>query len=109
MGIDEEIYLFNPVTIKVTEKNIHIYDSYLIKSRKIMEEMLHFALEKMIMRYGKTHGRTVDDMIIEWRAHNFLYDLGLLRSHTKDVDLDTEETSLRKFLYRILSAFYLHN
>ena len=32
--------------------------------------------------------RTTMAMIREWCAHNLLYKLGILRSHTVDVDLD---------------------
>ena len=47
--------------------------------------------------------RTLKSYLIEWKAHNTLYNWGLFRSRTANVDLDENEK--RMILYYILSIF----
>jgi len=42
----------------------------------------------------------------EWRAHRFLYELGIERERTGFVDLDMGETFWRKLAYFVLSILY---
>lgn len=52
------------------------------------------------------HDRSIFSLIIEWRAHNLLYDLGMYKSRTKDVDLNYPKWYVYP-IYFILSLFYL--
>ena len=52
--------------------------------------------------------RGIENLVREWRAHNLLYDLWLFRSHTRDVDLDSEGNGPKyQWLWNILSALYI--
>lgn len=73
--------------ISVTTYNIHIIDSYKIKSRKEKRQILE-GLKETEPGCQVLKNRKMCSLINEWTAHNRLYRLGLYRSHTKDVDLE---------------------
>lgn len=52
------------------------------------------------------NNRSIDSMVREWRAHNLLYDLYILRSRTGNVDLNINQKWYIKTMYFILSLFY---
>ena len=89
----------------ITENNVHIEDSWEIRTRQTMETMLNHY--RVTNPECKTWLRTNKELIQEWRAHNLLYDLHLFRSHTKDVDLDYPQSRKRKVIWAILSFFYI--
>ena len=88
------------ITYKITNNTIKITNSYLVRSKEKMNLMLN------LIGIETVFPRSKESLIKEWRAHNLMYDLGLFRSHTKDVDLNTDESKLRLFLYSVLSLFY---
>ena len=49
--------------------------------------------------------RTIKSEYREWKAHNFLYRIGFMRSRTGSVDIDQNEPMWRRFIYAILSIF----
>lgn len=81
------------------DTNIHIVDSYQIPNNKI-KPFLNRMLKKINGRI--IYKRTIDSWEKEWIAHNRMYKLGLYRSHTKDVDLDEDESKGRLFVYKVL-------
>jgi hypothetical protein len=86
------------VDIEYDENNIKVIDSYKIKKRDLISDILVlFKLET-----GYVSKRNLVDWVSEWVAHNRLYTLGLFRSHTKDVDLEENEKRWRKIIYKIL-------
>jgi len=98
--------------IKVTAtlgKNpcLHIENSYLITSKDGIRKTLEAIRKTQKYRALKTAGynRTPESEYQEWRAHNFLYRIGYQRERTKHVDIDQNESELRKFIYAILSIF----
>lgn len=76
--------------------NLHIVDGYKINKLKDMETYLLQHKDEL----GSS--RSLKSYLIEWRAHNVLYNLGLFRSHTKDTDLDDNESILRRFCYYVI-------
>jgi len=46
--------------------------------------------------------RSRKSMILEWRAHNLLYRLGIKKSKTADVDLEYPQPWYMKVIYWIL-------
>ena len=93
--------------IDIEHLNIHVEDSYLIKSKQQIREALDIIMQdsKYAELYDAGFSRTKGSMVQEWAAHNVLYRWGIKKSGTKDVDLDQNETSLRKLGYAFLSAF----
>ena len=76
-----------------------VYDSY-----KYSNEEIEQAVEEIMQKrkeLGLSVTRTKSSYISEWKSHNRLYRLGVLRSRTKDVDLEEEIDQTRNFLYSI--------
>lgn len=92
------------LNVDYSDKNVHVYDSYLIPAKKI------YAWAVQIKEFGENNGffysRSALEWADEWKAHNFLYNLNIKRSSTKDVDLDEGETTMRKIGYFFLSLLY---
>lgn len=88
---------------KITKNNIHIPDSYKVRNENTMkvvllrEEALHPDCE--VFRH-----RTMDSLIREWRVHNRLYRWHILRSRTKDVDLNWPQPWWAKVGYFIFGG-----
>lgn len=88
---------------KLEENNLHIYESYKIKTALEMEDVLFsIALENKL--HSNIFKRGLKSLVREWEAHNLLYRIGLFKSHTFEVDLEYPP----KFscLYYILSIIY---
>lgn len=87
----------------IGENNVHIENSKRCKSRAVMELVLSGA-----MCYpSQVWNRSMDSLVREWCAHNLLYDLGLWRDHTADVDLNYPQRSKWvEVVWFILSIFY---
>lgn len=84
--------------------NIHINNSYKIKSRSDMEYILE-NIKFQSFPSALINNINFNDAIDEWRAHNLLYVLHLWRSHTKDVDINKNKWYI-KIIYKILSFLY---
>lgn len=93
--------------VNVSENNTTIFDSYLVKSPWDMESIIYYIKAKTTDEYA-INRRNIYSMIYEWRTHNLLYSLGIMRDRTRDVDLNTGQPWYSKVLYFILSLFYLH-
>lgn len=90
--------------ISFDELNIHIEDSYQVKTKKEMEEILRIV-EGASFNRGISYLRKRASWIREWKAHNLLYKLGLFKDRTKSVDLNEKESWFRRLGYFILSIF----
>lgn len=93
-------------TIEITANNIHVTDSYLVKKKSEMTEIIEQIKKKYIEHTNVFNLRSVKNLVKEWRAHNLLYKLHIYRSHTKDVDLDIPQSMKYKIAYGILSFLY---
>ncbi len=91
--------------IHVSDDNIRIENSYTARSRKEIKEVLGYI--KYYYPGHLTFKNNSDLVLIaEWCTHNLLYNLGVLRSRTKDVDLNSNKTKLEKIAYLVTSLFY---
>jgi len=92
------------ICAELSPTSTKIIDSYKICSKSDMRSILK---QLRLESYGKAiHLISLSKMVKEWRAHNLLYDLGLFRSHTKDVDLNLDESKWHRLGYSVLSLFY---
>lgn len=96
-----------PVTAQMDEYNTHIIDSYRIKNKSDMTDILEKLRLKVPAEYA-VRTRGMSGMIKEWRVHNMLYDLHILRDRTGSVDLNTGVPKWAKIMYGILSPLYFH-
>ena len=70
-----------------SKNNTHVKNSYMLTTKKaIREEVDWIILCRIARKFPVT--RSVNSYVREWRGHNRLYNKGLFRSHTKEVDLE---------------------
>lgn len=95
-----EPLILKDVVCEVYDSNIHIRDSYKIKNKSKMLDIL-YAIKH---RYPecKTFLRTDKSLLREWRAHNRLYCIGYKRNHTGSVDLEYPVNPKYECLYKII-------
>lgn len=100
---------FRSFNVEVSDTNTHIENSYIIKNKVDMGDVL-LAIRAKTGRYKNMaiHKRSLSSMVKEWRVHNLLYSMGIMKSRTKDVNLYTNQKWYVKLAYSILSPFYLH-
>ena len=85
-----------------TKDNIHIFKSYLI-DRENMDEWLDLIRRSIRSASGLVYKRSNDSWRSEWIAHNVLYNMGIQRSRTSEVDLNEDETKFRRFCYSVIA------
>lgn len=90
------------IAISEWSESVTIYDSYKIKKRKHMKEVI-----EAIKRYSEIE-KPVWLQIAEWRAHNFLYYFKYQINRTQHVDLDSDMNWKTNLGYCILSLFYFN-
>lgn len=96
--------LTKEVNALVVDNNVYINDSYKVHHLKHMS----YILAVLRSKYPSCNvlKRSEFSLINEWRAHNLLYSLGLFKTHTKDVDLDTTKW-YTEIIYFLLSLLYI--
>lgn len=85
--------------------NCKVVNSYLITNIDTQSQFI----QKVITPCEGFNVRSVASYVHEWRAHNFLYNHNLWKSHTKDVDLNCDEPVYRRIIYCFLSILYKDN
>lgn len=91
--------------LKVFDDDIVVVDGYKYTSFEKMNHILDFA--RTFYPENKVLAtRSNKSLIAEWRVHNMLYDMHVLRSRTKDVDLNLNSKFIQ-LIYKFLSVFYL--
>ena len=85
--------------------NIHIKDSYLITSKDEMFTILR-EIRAEAARNGCFYDRDNKSWLVEWCAHNRLYNFGIERHRTDAVDLSESESRIRLLLYPIIAVGY---
>ena len=84
---------------KILDNRIKILDSYMMS-----ESEFYSALDEIQNLYPDhvAFKRTRRSMYLEWRAHNFLYWMGIKKDKTADVDLEYPQGWFKKIAYGIL-------
>lgn len=100
----EMFYRNGVLYVTTTPDNTHIENSYLVKSRADMRDILE-CIEHNSLCGDAVRRIPMNTMIREWRAHNLLYALGIARKRTKDVDLNENKWCTRA-IYFVLSLMY---
>jgi len=104
----EEITL-GEVSLKVTysKMNVHVENSFLIK-----EDALKKKFIDLIIMNGKLLGfeykRTFESWLREWKAHNTLYNWNYKRERTASVDLNEDESFIKRLCYFFLALFEVY-
>lgn len=93
------------INVGIYWENTHIEDSYRIKSKKDMRNVLELIRLQTDGRGLAINRLSLRRQVREWRAHNLLYALGIARKRTKDVDLNYESW-WRRVCYFVLSLMY---
>lgn len=93
--------------VHLSKDNTTILDSYKVSSPKDMKSIIYHIKEQVTDDIA-INIRSVSSMIYEWRVHNLLYILGIMRARTSSVDLNINQPWYIKTLYAILSPFYFH-
>ena len=102
------------IKYNITEYNIHIENSYILtKEDRIRQYLINLRdnIECCELDCIVFHRRTIKSLIKEWIAHNVLYKLHIVRSHTKSVDLNVERWyrilcyNIIYFVYKLLNYF----
>lgn len=99
-------YKDKALKINIEKDNTCIIDSYQIKTSKDMKTILYLIRYEAPSDYA-INIRSIKGMIKEWRAHNLLYSLGILKDRTGSVDLNIGQPWYITMCYYILSLFYL--
>ena len=100
------VYQIKESSLKIilTPTNVHIVTSFQITDRKDKEKVLDYIL-KVAKEYGFEYKRSKKSWIREWSAHNTLYQWNYQKERTGSVDLNEDESFLRRFCYFFLALF----
>lgn len=93
--------------VHISEDCTTIYDSYQVKIPLDMKSII-YHIKKKASEEMAINKRNTFSMIGEWRTHNLLYALGIMRSRTGSVDLNTNQPWYIKVLYAVISPFYFN-
>ena len=74
------------IAYTVSDSNIRVIDSWDV-SKETFDPFLN-KLRKENPENAVLVNRSNKSLRREWALHNFLYDIGIWKSHTKDVDLN---------------------
>ena len=91
--------------VRYSSTNVHVNDSCIISHKDIpswVQRVKSFGEQN-----GYTYSRSVQSWIREWKAHNLLFKLGIEPARTRDVDLNEDETIIRRVGYFLLSLLYI--
>lgn len=89
----------------ITAKNVHIENSYKIRKKADMNAIVKL-IRAEAQKKGFKYKRSNSSWVTEWRAHNYMYDKGMERSRTADVDLNENESRWKLLSYSLMSHRY---
>lgn len=75
------------------DPNYKIISSYLIKDKDDRNDILN-VLKIYNSLVSFEFDRTMESMRVEWSVHNILYEMGIERERTKDVDLNNGDEKI---------------
>ena len=89
----------------ISKNNLHIMDSYKIRKSSDMLAVLKIIRAEAYLR-GFTYRRSIASWLHEWKAHNTLSARNIETERTSFVDLNEDESIIRRLGYFVLSLFY---
>lgn len=93
------------INYTITAKNVHIENSYKIRKKADMNAIVKL-IRAEAQKKGFKYKRSNSSWVTEWRAHNYMYDKGMERSRTADVDLNENESRWKLLSYSLMSWRY---
>jgi hypothetical protein len=99
------ITFINDLRISVLYDEFILYNSYTVKSKNEMYNIIEELKEKF-PNYPVSKISTFL-LVSEWATHNILYNLGILRVKTRDTNLNVDKKWYINLLYIIIGFFYL--
>ena len=91
---------FNGIDFVVSDANIHVFNSHLIAGDDLKNEFIDFLFDFV---EGLAENRTKKSMFNEWKAHNILYQYGLWKERTADVDFEFHQKWYHKVGYWLIA------
>ena len=92
----------------IGNNDITIYDSYTVNKK-----LMNFVLDEIraeVKKKGQSNAvldnRSNASLKREWVTHNFLYSIGMFRSHTKDVNLNYPQKWYIRWGYNIAGVLF---
>lgn len=89
-------------TITVSDNCVTVYDSHTTSNRSLIKEILQYVASKApnkVMQH-----RTINSLCNEWIAHTRLYNIGIAKSHTRNVDMEYPISTLHSLAWTILGS-----
>ena len=99
------VYENRAINCIISKDNIHIMDSYKVRKSSDMKAILEIIREEATNR-GFTYRRSISSWLTEWKAHNTLSARNIETERTLFVDLNEDESIIRRLGYFVLSLFY---
>lgn len=93
------------VSCNISKENVHITDSYLIRKASDMREIIKL-IKAEADKQGFNYKRSNFSWLIEWKAHNHLYDKEIEQDRTASVDLNENESIFKRIGYFLLALRY---
>ena len=94
----------NYLNCEITYTVCKVHDSYKVRSKAQMVGLINQI--RSLSSWYKFTARSTKSYLREWKSHNLFYDLHLFRTHTKDVDLNSDEKRYRRLIYFMTSWLY---
>ena len=94
-----------PINIEynINDHGVHIHDSYLVTDDQDKED---FLMSICLDNEGLELCRSRKSMLIEWKAHNILYQKGLFKKRTQHTDIEFKQKKLVAFGYRLICFLF---
>lgn len=87
----------------ITNSNLHLIDSYKVSKKRFDGELNRI---KAIHPNSDVWKRSRCSMKLEWATHNGLYAIGIMRDHTKDVDINYPQKWYAKVGYAVCGSLF---
>lgn len=91
------------IEYSISNNNCHIVDSYMIKGKRAKLNFISYVLFEY---EGFAKARSSMSYYREWKAHNILYKWKVKPESTKDTDLNTNESLIRRLGYFFISLLF---
>ena len=98
-------YKEQEITCVFSKKNVQVVDSYKVRKPADMAAIIKIIKAEAKKRDLK-YERSNSSWLIEWRAHNYMYDRDIERARTKSVDLNEGEGFFKLLGYLVLACMY---